>query len=41
LPSDAAGPIFSEAYDISGELEQVNLSELPILLLPQWMAGAT
>src|SRR5258708_13102895 len=25
LPSDAAGPIFFEAYDISGELEQVNL----------------
>jgi len=25
LPSDAAGPIFFEAHDISGELEQVNL----------------
>jgi uncharacterized protein involved in outer membrane biogenesis len=25
LPSDAAGPVFFEAYDISGELEQVNL----------------
>jgi uncharacterized protein involved in outer membrane biogenesis len=25
LPSDAAGPIFFEAYDISGELEQLNL----------------
>jgi uncharacterized protein involved in outer membrane biogenesis len=26
LPSDAAGPIFFEAHDISGELEQVNLA---------------
>jgi uncharacterized protein involved in outer membrane biogenesis len=26
LPSDAAGPIFSEAHDISCELEQVNLA---------------
>lgn len=25
LPSDAAGPIFFEAHDVSGELEQVNL----------------
>jgi uncharacterized protein involved in outer membrane biogenesis len=25
LPSDAAGPIFFEAHDISGDLEQVNL----------------
>jgi uncharacterized protein involved in outer membrane biogenesis len=25
LPSDAAGPVFFEAHDISGELEQVNL----------------
>jgi uncharacterized protein involved in outer membrane biogenesis len=25
LPSDAAGPIFFEAHDISGEMEQVNL----------------
>ncbi len=25
LPSDAAGPVFFEAYDISGDLEKVNL----------------
>jgi uncharacterized protein involved in outer membrane biogenesis len=28
LPSDAAGPIFFEAHEISGELEQVNLIEI-------------
>jgi uncharacterized protein involved in outer membrane biogenesis len=28
LPSDAAGPVFFEAHDISSELEQVNLSAI-------------
>ena len=28
LPSDAAGPIFFEAHEISGELKQVNLLEI-------------
>lgn len=40
LPSDAAGPVFFEAHEISCELEQVNLLGLSILPLPRWMARA-
>jgi uncharacterized protein involved in outer membrane biogenesis len=37
LPSDAAGPIFFEAHEINGDLEQVNLVGI---INPRWMGRA-